>query len=73
MLEAIPSKDPASVQLASQDSMPVRIRHIVKSVRLGTTVVEECNQSVIRGPFPLQVLGIVLLVVLDTSVMAINE
>ena len=73
MLVAIPSKDPASVQLAPQDSMPVRIRHIVNCVSLDTTVVEEFNQSVIQEPFPLQVLDIVLLAVVDTFVMVINE
>ncbi len=73
MLEALPSKDPASVQLAPQDSLPVRIRRLVKCVRLVTTAVEECNQSVILVPSPLLVLGIVLLAVVDTSVMVINE
>jgi hypothetical protein len=42
-------------------------------VSLDISAVEECNQSVILGPFPLLVLGIVLLAVVDTSVMVINE
>ena len=73
MLEAIPWKDPASAQLVQQDPLPVRTRHIVSCVRLVTTVVEEYVLNVIPEPSLLQVLGIVLLAVVDTSVMVINE
>ena len=72
-LVAIPSKDPASVQHALRDPMQVTIRHIVKSVRLVTTVLEEYVLNVILEPSPLQVLGIVLHAVVDTSVVVINE
>jgi hypothetical protein len=72
-LEAIPVKDHRFVQHALRDSMQVTVRHIVKSVRLVTPAVEEWNQSVIPGPFLPQVLDTVLLAVVDTSVMVINE
>ena len=72
-LVAIPSKDPAFALLAQRDSMQAIIRRIVNSVRLGTFVVEDCDYCVISGPFLLLALDIVLLAVVDTSVMVINE
>ena len=72
-LEAILSKDPASVLLAQRDPMLAAIRHIVKSVRLVTTALEDYVLNVILEPSLLLVLGIVLHAVVDTSVMVIKE
>ena len=52
--------------------LQVTIRHIVKSVRLVTTALEEYVLNVILEPSLLLVLGIVLHAVVDTSVMVIN-
>jgi hypothetical protein len=49
------------------------IIQIVKSVRLGSTALEEFDHRATLEPFLLQVLGIVLHAVVDTSVMVIEE
>ena len=67
------AKDRRFVQHVRRDHIQVIIIHIVSSVRLDTTVVEECNCLAISVPSPLQVLGIVLRAVVDTFVMEINE
>ena len=73
MLVVCQVKDPASVSHALRDSTLPTTRLIVKSVRLVPTVVEEYVLNVILEPSLLQVLDIVLLAVVDTSVMMINE
>ena len=73
MLVAIPAKDHRFVRHALRDPTQMIIKHIVNSARLAFTVSEEFNHRVISGPSLLQVLDIVPLAAVDTSVMVINE
>ena len=52
ILEAIPSKDPATVQLAALGSMPIVMVLVVLTVKLRITVLEGSVKRVMLVPFP---------------------